>query len=169
MTSISPTIGSTAGGTTVNIIGSGFGMDPTVTIGGIICAWKVSDIGQYRNKNLCEWGESLPGGVNCSGIGASDTHIQCIANPANTAIDNAEIEITVEGKGLGIDRRSVITPAAASLRCHLSGPPLSPRGARGAARATARGAKLLKRRRAHGAAHYEYTNRTLTFIIIVLA
>jgi hypothetical protein len=68
---MAPLLGSSAGGTTVTLNGHGFGVSPNVTIAGIVCAWRYEDIGYYRGKHLCEWGQEAAGGVNCSGIGAN--------------------------------------------------------------------------------------------------
>ena len=101
ISSVAPAIGSTAGGTTVTISGSGFGTSPNVTIAGVVCAWKLEDVGSYRGKNLCLWGQDSALGVNCTGIGASDTKILCVTNPSPTgAVRFALPVISVAGKGL---------------------------------------------------------------------
>ena len=102
---IYPTISSTAGGATVTITGDNFGSDPVVTLGGKVCAWKRSDIGSYRNKNLCDWGQGEKFGVNCTGIGATSKQIVCITNPISIAerpIVNTPVRVNVEGKGYAI-------------------------------------------------------------------
>ena len=76
-----------------------------VTLGGKVCAWKQSDIGSYRDKNLCEWGQDEEFGVDCSDIGATATEIKCITNPISIAerpIVNTPVRVNVEGKGYAI-------------------------------------------------------------------
>ena len=103
--SIQPTISSTAGGATVTITGDNFGSNPVVTLGGTVCAWKRSDIGSYRNKHLCDWGQGEKFGVNCTGIGATSTEIVCITNPipvSKRPIANTPVRVSVEGKGYAL-------------------------------------------------------------------
>jgi hypothetical protein len=106
VTALEPVIGTTAGGTTITIEGSGFGDAPNVTLAGEVCAWKYEDIGSFRGVHLCEWGEGAEFGVNCTGIGASDTSITCITNPAGeTGMSSkpyGETEVLVNGKGLAV-------------------------------------------------------------------
>ena len=49
--------GTTAGGTTIKLVGEGFGDDPRVALDGVDCATKYEDIGSYRDQHLCVWGE----------------------------------------------------------------------------------------------------------------
>ena len=103
--SIQPTISSTAGGATVTITGDNFGLEPVVTLGGKICAWKRSDIGSYKKKHLCDWGRNERYGVNCTGIRASTTEIVCITNPIaieERPIVNTPVRVNVKDKGYAL-------------------------------------------------------------------
>lgn len=78
--------GTTAGGTTIKLTGSGFGPDPEVQLDGVLCATKYDQIGSYRNQHLCVWGEKqraagMDIAVSCNGLGANDTHVTCLSNP----------------------------------------------------------------------------------------
>ena len=103
--SVQPTISSTAGGAPITITGDNFGSNPVVTLGGRICAWKREDVGSYRNKNLCDWGQGEKFGVDCSLMGASATKIVCITNPIDISerpIVNTPVRVNVEGKGYAL-------------------------------------------------------------------
>jgi len=70
--------GTTAGGTTVQLVGSGFLPNATtVKLAGVTCALAYDEVGDYRGKHLCEWE-----GVNCEGLGVSEdgTRLTCLTN-----------------------------------------------------------------------------------------
>ena len=76
-----------------------------MTLGGKVCAWKRSDIGSYRDKHLCDWGQNERYGVDCTGIGATATEIVCLTNPIEISerpIVNTPVRVNVEGKGYAI-------------------------------------------------------------------
>ena len=78
--------GTTAGGTTIELDGEGFGDDMSVELDGVKCAVEYEDIGSYRDQHLCVWGDiqrakGLDIAVDCSGLGGNDTHVTCLSNP----------------------------------------------------------------------------------------
>ena len=94
VTSVEPTMSSTAGGATVTIKGDNFGKNPIVTLGGQVCAYRREDVGSYpdengKPKNLCDWGAELnaKGGnedgvaVDCDAMSLKSNEIVCITNP----------------------------------------------------------------------------------------
>ena len=80
--------GTTAGGTTLVIEGSGQGAtdgfpdDLEVYLGGVRCSTQNATIGSYRGKHLCEWD-----GVNCEDIGILNYTVTCLTNPWTFAGD----------------------------------------------------------------------------------
>jgi hypothetical protein len=101
--------GTTAGGTTVQLKGSGFKQNLTsVKLAGIVCATRQEEIGYYRGKFLCEWD-----GVDCSGLGVdtSGTTITCLSNKwdVDSGEDpfNRDVTVTVEGHGDALTGRTV--------------------------------------------------------------
>jgi hypothetical protein len=101
--SITPPIGTTAGGATTNILGHGFGDEVAqVHLAGVRCATNYSDIGSYRGKHLCEWGIGETFGVNCTDLHARENHIKCLTNPIANAIQNGALEVFVPGKGFAL-------------------------------------------------------------------
>ena len=106
--------GSTAGGTSLTISGGGW-VDPQgeerglyVTIDGVQCATEESEVGEYRHRNLCEWGDIQRQqgkgdmAVDCAHLQRNSTHVTCITNPfafqGNTPKPNA-VDVIVDGLG----------------------------------------------------------------------
>lgn len=99
--------GTTAGGTTVQIRGSGFvANSTTVTLAGIPCAVTYDEVGVYRGQHLCEWE-----GVNCDGLGVGDggTSIVCLTGPWDYSGDafDQPVVVTVAGKGHAVNAENI--------------------------------------------------------------
>ena len=111
--------GTTAGGTTVTITGQGFGTGGVdVLLDGVACATSRKQVGQYRSRNLCAWGEIQRArgqdmvAVDCSNLGSNDTHITCLTNPLPPRLgppSAAVVDVIVPGKG-----RAELLPKASS-------------------------------------------------------
>ena len=83
--------GTTAGGTTVVINGTGFIPNATtVYLAGVKCATEYAEIGSYREQHLCEWD-----GVDCLGLGVSEDSIVCLTNKWDFSGDAFEREVEV--------------------------------------------------------------------------
>jgi hypothetical protein len=99
--------GTTAGGTTVQIVGSGFTQNSTVKLAGITCAVRYEEIGSYRSQHLCDWD-----GVECDGIGVNEdgTTITCLTNPWDYSGDafDREVIVDVEGQGYALTADTVV-------------------------------------------------------------
>ena len=109
---VSRVAGTTAGGTTVTIYGEGFGTDPEVHLGGIKCATERDDIGSYRGRHLCDWGEvqSAKGqdiAVDCTGLGTA------LRLNAWRARRSSAVRLT---SPCGCRRLAVLTRASATAR-----------------------------------------------------
>ena len=96
--SISRLNGTTAGGTTVMINGTGFGNNATtdVFLAGIRCAVTYEQIGSYRGQHLCEWD-----GVDCTGLRVSESSIVCLTNKWDYNGDAFEAAVTVTVEHVG--------------------------------------------------------------------
>ena len=99
--------GTTAGGTTVQLRGSGFVPNATsVTLAGIPCAVHYDEVSSYRGKHLCEWD-----GVNCDGLGVSDggTAITCLTAPWDYSGDafDQPVVVSVAEKGHAVNAGNV--------------------------------------------------------------
>jgi hypothetical protein len=124
LTSMKPKVGSTAGGTTLTITGSGFGdssTPPVIKVGGVLCATTTAEVGEYQGKNLCEWGADSVHGVRCEDMFHNDTLIRCITNPSGLPMLDASVEVNIAGKGFASpcsssDGSSVVTCTAAHER-----------------------------------------------------
>ena len=100
--------GTTAGGTTVQLAGSGFVANATtVKLAGIPCALTYDEIGDYRGKHLCEWE-----GVDCEGLGVSDdgTKLTCLTNPWDYSGDalNREVSVSVGSNGASLSASTAL-------------------------------------------------------------
>ena len=99
--------GTTAGGTTVQLRGSGFVANSTsVTLAEITCAVNYDQVGTYRGLHLCEWD-----GVDCTGLGVSDdgTSITCLTAPWDYSGDafDQPVVVAVEEKGHAVNAEKV--------------------------------------------------------------
>ena len=91
--------GTTAGGTTVQLVGSGFVANATtVQLAGVTCALKYEEIGSYRGLHLCEWD-----GVDCEGLGVNKdgTKLTCLTGVWDYNGDALDREIIVTVDGIG--------------------------------------------------------------------
>ncbi|KAK3265674.1 hypothetical protein CYMTET_25659 [Cymbomonas tetramitiformis] len=79
---LTPRMGSTAGGTQVEIKGHSFGATPVVTLDGAACASHVNDVGNTSDGgSLCDLDL-----VNCTGLQAGPTLVRCITGvPASSS------------------------------------------------------------------------------------
>jgi hypothetical protein len=110
VTNISRVDGTTAGGTSVELTGRSFGTNATTFLQNVQCATTLSKVGEYRGRDLCEWGrvqrESGKSdiAVDCSGMMANDTVIRCVTNPW-TVLDGltpaVEVLNTANGRAKG--------------------------------------------------------------------
>ena len=99
--------GTTAGGTTVQLVGSGFVVNQTtVKLAGITCALGRDQVGSYRGKNLCDWD-----GVDCSGLGVdpTGTSLTCLTGVWDYSGDafNREVDVSVGANGLALTADTV--------------------------------------------------------------
>ena len=99
--------GTTAGGTTVQLAGSGFvANQTTVVLAGVTCATSRDQIGTYRGRHLCDWD-----GVECSGLGvdATGTRVTCLTGVWDYSGDafDREVEVFVDGRGRGLTNPKV--------------------------------------------------------------
>ena len=108
LTGISRLNATTAGGTTVQINGTGafggaFPAEIEVYLSGIRCATNYSDIGTYRDQHLCEWDD-----VDCSNLGIKSFTLTCLTNRWNFAGDawNQPVDLYWPGYGYAINEDS---------------------------------------------------------------
>ena len=99
--------GTWAGGTTVQVVGSGFVANATtVQLAGITCALTYEEIGAHRGLHLCEWD-----GVDCEGLGVNEdgTKLTCLTGVwvYNGEPVDREVAVSVEGLGLALVASSV--------------------------------------------------------------
>jgi len=100
--------GTTAGGTTVQVVGSGFVVnETTVTLAGVPCATSYEEIGTYRGQHLCEWD-----GVDCSGLGvdSTGTSLTCLTGVWDYSGDafDQPVVVTVKGRGSSVSRPTAL-------------------------------------------------------------
>jgi hypothetical protein len=98
--------GTTAGGTTVHIYGENFGEDADIELSGVKCATHREDIGEYRGRNLCDWGDIQRSqgkgdmAVNCNNLGTAPVcvataHAECSeinTNPSLSDSSNSNLD-----------------------------------------------------------------------------
>jgi hypothetical protein len=99
--------GTTAGGTTVQLRGSGFVANATtVTLAGMPCAVSYAEVGAYRGQHLCEWA-----GVDCNGLGVSadGSAIVCLTGAWDYSGDafDQPVVVAVRGKGTALNAAAV--------------------------------------------------------------
>jgi len=105
LTGISRQNATTAGGTTVQIngtgaFGSGFPTNMEVYLAGVRCATEYADIGSYRNQHLCEWDN-----VDCSNLGIQEFTLTCLSNKWNFDGDawNQPVDLYWPGSGFALN------------------------------------------------------------------
>jgi cysteine-rich repeat protein len=92
--------GTTAGGTTVNIYGENFGEEAEIELSGVNCATTRDDVGEYRGRNLCDWGDiqrsqgKADMAVNCNNLGfapvcVATAHAECSEINTNPSLSDS--------------------------------------------------------------------------------
>eukprot|EP00854_Cymbomonas_tetramitiformis_P000519 gene518-912_t len=108
-------MGSTAGGTRIEIAGELFGSSPIVHIDGGRCGTSVDTVEDYMGQSLCDY--EL---VNCSGLTAGDTFLRCVTAADSGSSTDTQVTCDYYGcdYGSGVDYSDGLASATCPSMAH---------------------------------------------------